>query len=39
MKADGKTAEDDIDLQVTGKVTVGVLRDADRMSYLEAIER
>ncbi|UCD93287.1 MAG: 2-oxoacid:ferredoxin oxidoreductase subunit beta [Methanobacteriota archaeon] len=39
MKVDGKTAEDDIDLQVTGKVTIGVLRDADRMSYLEAIQR
>ncbi|MCK5290996.1 MAG: 2-oxoacid:ferredoxin oxidoreductase subunit beta [Thermoplasmata archaeon] len=38
MKADGRTSEDDIDLHVAGKITVGVIRDAERKSYIESIE-
>lgn len=39
MRADGKTAEEEIDIHVAGKITVGVLTDAERKSYLESIER
>ncbi|MFQ6060253.1 MAG: thiamine pyrophosphate-dependent enzyme [Thermoplasmata archaeon] len=39
LKANGRTAEEEIDLHVAGKITIGVLRDAERMSYLEAIGR
>jgi hypothetical protein len=38
MRADGRTSEEDIDLHVAGKITVGVLRDAERKSYIEMIE-